>query len=87
MIIDIPLKQIHLDPKYYQDPTEYRPERFYKDNKPSPLLLSFGLGPRNCIGKLLKPIFSIFFTNFKESICNKIIDIAAFIRNHIIHVK
>ncbi|XP_058820113.1 cytochrome P450 9e2-like [Topomyia yanbarensis] len=49
----IPSQGIHLDPKYYPDPTKFDPERFSLDNrsKINPFTyLPFGTGPRNCIG-------------------------------------
>lgn len=49
----IPIWSIHRDPDIYENPLEFRPERF----RPSELaerhpqaFLSFGAGPRNCIG-------------------------------------
>jgi len=49
----IPLHEIHRDPKYYENPDTFDPERFSDENKGSinPLTyLPFGVGPRNCIG-------------------------------------
>lgn len=45
----------HYDPKYYDDATEFRPDRFtdeHMSNKNSVNMpyLTFGDGPRNCIG-------------------------------------
>ena len=63
--IDIPLDleiavdvlSIHYDAELWgpQDPHEFHPERFGPEYKRNPLaFLSFGAGPRNCIGKLVK---------------------------------
>jgi len=50
MIIWIPLYAIHHDEKYYDDPKEFRPERFL-DNSNSSSYFPFGLGPKMCLGK------------------------------------
>ncbi|XP_020280576.1 cytochrome P450 9e2-like [Pseudomyrmex gracilis] len=50
MIFWIPTLAIHYDEKYYDDPGEFRPERFlYKRYHNSPVYLPFGAGPRMCI--------------------------------------
>lgn len=54
MNVTIPIHGIHYDPEFYPDPYKYDPERFTEENKSSrPLctFLSFGDGPRMCIGK------------------------------------
>lgn len=53
-VVAIPLYGIHMDPEYYPEPKEFRPERFMNEEKKdraSHLYLAFGVGPRNCIGK------------------------------------
>ncbi|KAK3579645.1 hypothetical protein CHS0354_034150 [Potamilus streckersoni] len=48
--------QIHHDPEYYHDPEEFMPDRFTPEARANahPLsFLSFGYGPRNCIGMRL----------------------------------
>jgi len=50
MIIWIPLYAIHHDEKYYDDPEEFRPERFL-DNYDSSSYFPFGLGPKMCLGQ------------------------------------
>lgn len=52
----------HYDPKYYEDPQTFLPERFLADNKmankkDSPFL-TFGEGPRNCTGQRLAKLQS-----------------------------
>ncbi|KAK3603580.1 hypothetical protein CHS0354_017293 [Potamilus streckersoni] len=54
--IQYPIYQIHHDPEYYHDPEEFMPDRFTPEARTNahPLLfLSFGYGPRNCIGMRL----------------------------------
>lgn len=49
----IPVLGIHMDPQYYKDPEEFRPERFEPKevaNRPSCAYLPFGEGPRICPG-------------------------------------
>ncbi|CAK1551081.1 unnamed protein product [Leptosia nina] len=51
--VSIPIYGIHMDPDIYPEPHEFRPERFFKEEKsdrPSHLYLPFGAGPRACIG-------------------------------------
>ena len=53
MTINIPTSQIQKDPELWPDPESFRPERFSSENKtklPPYGMLTFGLGPRNCIG-------------------------------------
>lgn len=53
-VVAIPLYGIHMDPEYYPEPKEFKPERFMNEDKKdraSHLYLAFGVGPRNCIGK------------------------------------
>lgn len=53
-ILGIPIRNIHLDEKYFPDPHKFDPERFNENNKHNikpGTYLPFGMGPRNCIGK------------------------------------
>jgi cytochrome P450 len=46
--------QTHRDPRFWEDPTAFRPERFDEDAEaaiPRGAYAPFGLGPRTCIGK------------------------------------
>ncbi|XP_047998831.1 cytochrome P450 6B7-like [Leguminivora glycinivorella] len=52
----VPVKALHLDPQYFPDPEEFRPERFHPDNVSAInkyTYLPFGTGPRACIGERL----------------------------------
>jgi len=56
----MPVWSIHHDADIYPEPEKYIPERFTKENKVERhpyAYLPFGLGPRNCIGKLNLHIF------------------------------
>uniref|UniRef100_A0A1B0CSW3 Cytochrome n=1 Tax=Lutzomyia longipalpis TaxID=7200 RepID=A0A1B0CSW3_LUTLO len=53
MPVYIPHVSIQRDPKFYPNPLEFIPERFSSENRDSInqyAFLSFGIGPRNCIG-------------------------------------
>ncbi|KAL2728179.1 hypothetical protein V1477_017455 [Vespula maculifrons] len=53
MTIWFPIYGLHHDPKYFEDPYKFDPERFIKNGKEinnSGVYLPFGLGPRMCIG-------------------------------------
>jgi len=49
----IPIHAIQHDPEYFEDPEEYKPERFIGGNIKPGTYLPFGDGPRICIGKRL----------------------------------
>nr|QEP99752.1 cytochrome CYP6AB51 [Glyphodes pyloalis] len=52
----VPVKALHMDPKYWDSPEEFCPERFHPDNltiKQKSVYFPFGEGPRNCIGSRL----------------------------------
>lgn len=51
----VPLQALHMDHQYYDNPREYRPERFAPDAKKPPkyAYLPFGEGPRKCPGKFV----------------------------------
>lgn len=50
----IPIDGIHYNSDWYEDPEEFRPERFSEENKakrPACTHIPFGEGPRICIGE------------------------------------
>lgn len=51
--ISIPVLGIHHDPMYFEEPDTFMPERWFPENKDkiNPYtFLTFGIGPRMCIG-------------------------------------
>nr|XP_031848703.1 cytochrome P450 9e2-like [Nomia melanderi] len=49
----IPIYPVQSDPQYFEEPTKFNPDRFLDDPKKilnSGMFLTFGLGPRMCIG-------------------------------------
>ncbi|CAD0204569.1 unnamed protein product [Chrysodeixis includens] len=53
MRVHLPLYQLHYNPDYFPEPNEYRPERFYGEEKCNVkpyTYMPFGEGPRICIG-------------------------------------
>ncbi|XP_053611724.1 cytochrome P450 6B6-like [Plodia interpunctella] len=52
--VAIPLQAIQTDPQYFDNPKEYRPERFMEDTNGNKFeYIPFGAGPRTCIGERL----------------------------------
>ncbi|XP_013192036.1 cytochrome P450 6B7 [Amyelois transitella] len=53
--VAIPLQAIQTDPQYFDNPWEFRPERFMEENSSANKFdyLPFGIGPRACIGERL----------------------------------
>lgn len=52
--INIPAWSVHHDWKYYPNPELFDPDRFTpekKESRPAGTFLSFGEGPRFCMGK------------------------------------
>ncbi|XP_012252348.2 cytochrome P450 9e2-like isoform X1 [Athalia rosae] len=51
--VRIPVFGLHMDPKYWQNPDQFQPERFSEINKQNThkyVYLPFGEGPRICVG-------------------------------------
>lgn len=57
-LVWIPIYGLHHDAKYYPEPERFDPERFsdaHKGDIVAGSYLPFGVGPRNCIGRLMLP--------------------------------
>ncbi|PSQ23452.1 cytochrome P450 [Halobacteriales archaeon QS_8_65_32] len=53
-LLVLPQWAVHRDPRYYDDPLEFDPDRFASDRtaeRPNYAYFPFGGGPRHCIGK------------------------------------
>ncbi|XP_051170709.1 cytochrome P450 9e2-like [Leptopilina boulardi] len=66
MVIWIPVIGYHYDPLYYEEPEKFNPDRFLKNGTASnkaTTFMSFGIGPRQCIGNrfALMEIKTVFF--------------------------
>ncbi|XP_013141593.1 PREDICTED: cytochrome P450 6B6-like [Papilio polytes] len=58
----IPVQAMHKDPQYFEDPEEFKPERFLTDfinPMTKHIYLPFGEGPRACIGERLGKMQSL----------------------------
>ncbi|XP_041982221.1 cytochrome P450 6B2-like [Aricia agestis] len=56
MVMMIPTQGLHFDPQYFEDPQEFKPERFSSDDVDkikNYTYMPFGDGPRACIGERL----------------------------------
>lgn len=49
-VIYIPIEYLQNHPQFFPDPQEFNPERFYPGNADQSAYMSFGRGPRLCIG-------------------------------------
>lgn len=79
MTIFIPAGAIHRDERYFPDPEVFNPDNFSPDKvaaRDSVLNLSFGDGPRNCIGMRFGKIqtlvgLALLLKNFQFSVCSQ----------------
>lgn len=80
----ISINGIHYDPKYYENPTKFMPERFDEEMAGKKTFtempfLAFGAGPRNCIGMRLaklqsKIAVSLLLKDFKFELDDQHLD-------------
>jgi cytochrome P450 len=49
----VPLPLIHRDPRFFERPEAFRPERWLGAEQPPPVFLPFGGGARRCLGEAL----------------------------------
>ncbi|XP_065355921.1 cytochrome P450 6a2-like [Calliphora vicina] len=90
----IPVRAIHLDPEIYENPLEFKPERFTPSQmatRHSQSFLGFGDGPRNCIGlrfgRMQNRIGLVtLLRNFKFSRCPKTTDSIKFSDHSLVNI-
>jgi len=49
----VAINMLHRDPRHWDDPSEYRPERFLDGKPTNQAYMPFGVGPRSCVGARL----------------------------------
>lgn len=60
----LPMRALHMDPKYFPNPEAFDPERFSVENKSKIIpytYFPFGTGPRACVGKLFPGVSAKFY--------------------------
>ncbi|XP_041979466.1 cytochrome P450 9e2-like [Aricia agestis] len=78
-ILAIPVVAVNTDPNLYPEPDKFIPERFTRETRmkrPSHHYLTFGAGPRNCIGYRfamlsMKLAMCVLLRNYKFSLCSR----------------
>uniref|UniRef100_A0A3B3R129 Cytochrome P450 3A n=1 Tax=Paramormyrops kingsleyae TaxID=1676925 RepID=A0A3B3R129_9TELE len=78
-LVVVPTYVLHRDPKIWESPDTYKPERFSKENREdiNPYtFLPFGMGPRNCIGMrfaqlITKMVVVKLLQNFSLETCKE----------------
>lgn len=81
-LVWLPIFAIHMDPKFYPNPTKINPERFSSENKTNfnqDAYLAFGSGLRSCIANRfalmeVKTIIYYLLKNFRIERCQKTSD-------------
>lgn len=77
--IMIPIHAMHHDPKYFENPSKFDPERFNDENKNKIVpgtFIAFGYGPRMCLGNRLamletKLAFFSILSKYSIEVCEK----------------
>ena len=62
LIVIISTEGLSSDEQYFDDPEEFRPERFHPDNIDlikKCTYMPFGDGPRSCIGEIFKFLYLV----------------------------
>lgn len=57
----IPIYGIQRDSTNFNDPLDYRPERFLEQSTSGMAYMPFGEGPRHCIGMWCRLLFNPFY--------------------------
>ena len=70
-IISANLLHVHYDPKYWKNPEEFNPLRFYDETSntfvPNERMVAFSIGKRYCLGQsLAEKEYFLFFSNILQ---------------------
>ncbi|XP_050509163.1 cytochrome P450 6a2-like [Diabrotica virgifera virgifera] len=75
-VVMVPLLAVQMDPKYFEDPDKYKPERFLDNQVKRYTYFPFGDGPRACLGQRfaqtqIKLGIAYLIKNFKVTLNSK----------------
>ncbi|KAL6436832.1 hypothetical protein ACFW04_004905 [Cataglyphis niger] len=69
--IFISLYGLGADPKFWNEPEEYNPDRFTENNHITDAYIPFGIGPRMCVGKYDSVEYIVVYSNYSKNILSR----------------